>query len=494
MKKIHTTIAALFLFLLLSSQCIASEKAIIAGNVENPVESEISIYQYNYYDLSGSGSLIGKTEIAENGSFVLYFDCDKAVKLKFRTGPYTLIDPLYVFPGDSIFIKMKFTETSLIYNYEGNGKSLIANKAYKTYIGQYVNTETTSVELKNLVENDSLDKVFGYLDSMKENQSKYYHQIKDSDNIPDMVKEDIKFSIDYAWASAGLGAMMTQAEKFFMANNKIMDTQSYYNKIESAVTLNVPEAKSNSAYLNYVYSTLSYYFFNWVFEQQALNKAFDSFENQKKIFSIAENNFEGISKDIAKAKIFRDFAPEITSKEILDYFMKELEKFEENAEDKKYAEETRYFLDHNMPIMPGRPAPDFTLTNINGKEVSLSDFKGKFVYIDFWGTWCGPCRKELPHYKALQEKFKGSDDIVFMSVAMERGNIDRWKTFVNTQKLPGVQLYSNSRIHDVGQKYKIRAVPTFMIVDKEGILVNMNAQRPSSPNLEKTLKDIINKK
>ncbi len=70
-------------------------------------------------------------------------------------------------------------------------------------------------------------------------------------------------------------------------------------------------------------------------------------------------------------------------------------------------------------LKEGDQAPTFKYLDINGKEVSLSDLKGKYVYIDVWATWCGPCRYELPHLKELEKKMHGKK-IVFVSISCDK--------------------------------------------------------------------------
>ena len=70
-------------------------------------------------------------------------------------------------------------------------------------------------------------------------------------------------------------------------------------------------------------------------------------------------------------------------------------------------------------LKEGDQAPTFKYLDINGKEVSLSDLKGKYVYIDIWATWCGPCTGELPHLKELEKKMHGKK-IVFVSISCDK--------------------------------------------------------------------------
>ena len=69
-----------------------------------------------------------------------------------------------------------------------------------------------------------------------------------------------------------------------------------------------------------------------------------------------------------------------------------------------FAVELQKKLEQAARLLPGQPAPDFKMTDVDGNEKKLSDFRGKLIYIDLWATWCGPCRGELPHLKTLEEK------------------------------------------------------------------------------------------
>ena len=128
-----------------------------------------------------------------------------------------------------------------------------------------------------------------------------------------------------------------------------------------------------------------------------------------------------------------------------------------------------------------KKCPVFKFKDINGKEVSLEDFKGKYVYIDCWATWCGPCKAELPYLKKLEEKYKDRN-IVFVSISSDK-DIDAWKKMVKMDKLGGVQLNigTDQSFH---LTMKINTIPRFMLVDPEGNFVSDNAPRPSNSQIE----------
>lgn len=140
----------------------------------------------------------------------------------------------------------------------------------------------------------------------------------------------------------------------------------------------------------------------------------------------------------------------------------------------------------------GQLSADFTYPDASGKQVSLSDFRGKVVLVDVWATWCGPCRGELPHLKKLEEEMKGKE-VVFIGVSVdEEKNYDKWKKFITDEQLPGIQLFANGW-SKITKDYKITGIPRFMVFDREGKVVESVAPRPSNPDLKALLEEELRK-
>lgn len=115
----------------------------------------------------------------------------------------------------------------------------------------------------------------------------------------------------------------------------------------------------------------------------------------------------------------------------------------------------------------GIEAPDFTLNDITGKPLSLSSLKGKYVVIDFWGSWCGWCIKGMPKMKEYYAKYKGKFEILGVDC---NDTEEKWKAAVAKYELPWLHVY-NPRNTEVLQKYGISGFPTKILVGPDGKIV-----------------------
>jgi thiol-disulfide isomerase/thioredoxin len=140
----------------------------------------------------------------------------------------------------------------------------------------------------------------------------------------------------------------------------------------------------------------------------------------------------------------------------------------------------------------GEPAMPFEGSTPDGKKVSLKDFKGKVVLVDVWATWCGPCRAEIPSLKKLEEEMKGKD-VVFISYSVDKmTDLAKWKKMVSDEELGGVQLIGDSAFQSsICTDYKITGIPRFMVFDKNGNIVSVDAPRPSNPDLKLLLEKCL---
>lgn len=141
----------------------------------------------------------------------------------------------------------------------------------------------------------------------------------------------------------------------------------------------------------------------------------------------------------------------------------------------------------------GMKAPDFSLIDTSGKIVSLSDFKGKVVYLDTWASWCAPCIAQIPSYRKLVERFNNRKDIVFLCVSID-DNRPAWiEKGVNKHSPPGLQLWSGPKggNSEFVKQYFITGIPKQILIDKEGRILNYNAESPESKNVDKSIGEAL---
>lgn len=147
---------------------------------------------------------------------------------------------------------------------------------------------------------------------------------------------------------------------------------------------------------------------------------------------------------------------------------------------------------NGITALEGIMAPEFDYVNHKGGKTKLSSLKGKYLYIDIWATWCGPCRVEIPHLQKLEDRYKGKN-IEFISISIDaQKDFEKWKKFVADKQLGGIQLFAdNDWKSDWIQAFKIDGIPRFILIGPDGKVINPNADRPSSSELKPFLDQLL---
>ena len=143
--------------------------------------------------------------------------------------------------------------------------------------------------------------------------------------------------------------------------------------------------------------------------------------------------------------------------------------------------------------MNGAVSPGFNYLNFKGSKTKLESFKGKYVYIDIWATWCGPCMREIPFLQTLEEKYHDKN-IAFVSISIDKQtDFKKWESVVKEKNLGGVQLFAdNDWNSDFAKSFNVTSIPRFILIDPNGKVVKAVAERPSNPELIKVLDDLLN--
>lgn len=178
------------------------------------------------------------------------------------------------------------------------------------------------------------------------------------------------------------------------------------------------------------------------------------------------------------SKWARTFSPDVVEKWL-------------NMMDKNLSEHVAYKdvvkqIAKRRELVINAPAPDFVLPSEKGEKTALKDFRGKYVLLDFWASWCGPCRGEIPNLKKAWDNYhpKGLEII---SITIDKNEQD-WRKALKEEQMPWTQL--NGRGSEVADQYNVRGIPHILLIDPKGKIVGINLR---GEKLEKKLQELLSR-
>ena len=223
-------------------------------------------------------------------------------------------------------------------------------------------------------------------------------------------------------------------------------------------------------------------------EKLSLQKPILDKKNKDYALQLGERMASIENKAIREQLFFRLLSREIKLAENEQMVNQLLSKYEKNIEDDSLQEELKEHLTKREQLQPGKEAPVFEVENTKKEPVQISDFKGKLLYIDFWATWCKPCREEMPHLNELIEEYK-NEEVVFLGVNLDRSKhaYQNWSLFLAEHQLNGVQTIALNNQKAIIDQYNVYAIPRYVLIDQQGEIINAMAPKPSEKEELRTL-------
>ncbi|MEL7529758.1 MAG: TlpA disulfide reductase family protein [Bacteroidota bacterium] len=145
-------------------------------------------------------------------------------------------------------------------------------------------------------------------------------------------------------------------------------------------------------------------------------------------------------------------------------------------------------------IGPGQPAPEIIGLNLRGDTISLSDLRGKLIYVDVWASWCRPCVAEFPYYEELQNALNEEERIEFLFVSIDQERSDWENVLLGKTPPQGLHINDLKESEDYGgitSIYNMWGIPQYLIIDQAGNIVDTKAPPPSSAKIKEVLTRLL---
>lgn len=453
-----------FVILLIFSSCQTKEKisneVSITGQIKNHNQTILK-----FQDAMGKGKRFTEIDVRD-GTFAINLSIEKPV-IKMLTFGSTYKN-VFLQPRETLEISFDASNIDSSLNYRGS-------LAVENVLLDSLSKNLRKVDY-NFLYNESLENTSKYLDSMSSANKDYIEELIGNQPLSNDFEEYAKAMAEYN--NAALKIMLGEGQK--------EQPENYYDFINEV-------SLENDDYLDIWEYRL---FLNFYIEMKA-NKQIklDSLKIAEPDALLDESlvvikNFK--NKSIRDYALFNALNMRLSEKGLVG-FENYYTYFKEHNKDPHYGEQLKLLYDEKQLLARGQPAPTFTLEDVDGNLVSLNDFKGKYVYIDFWQTLCPRSGRELPYLLDLHSDYE-NDNIEFVSISVnEDENV--WRDYVKKNKDIGTSLrVTQSWDSKTYSDYQVSGLPTFILIDTEGNIIDPKAAKPSSKEIRETFDELLKSK
>ncbi|WP_417871361.1 TlpA family protein disulfide reductase [Winogradskyella sp.] len=423
---------------------------LFSGKIKNPTVKSVSVFQgrekIKEIQLEQDGTF-SDTLTVENG----YYNLDHGREVAY----------MYLEKGDSINVSLDTKEFDETIKYSGIGSSKNNFLAEKVLIEEKADIDISKVYAMEEPE---------FIAVMEDLKNSKVKSLESKENLSSEFKTTEKKNIDYDYLINLLN--YPSYHKHFAKKAEFKASDDFMTRFSSIDYNNSKDYEALDSYKRLV-------------QIHYAKKLRDS-DNPSLIFDEVSNaGIDALKEDFSKSLRY-DISP---SNENLKAFYDGIMKL---SSDEKYKEEITAKYDKVSKLAKGMPSPAFVeYENHKGGTTSLKDLKGKYVYVDVWATWCGPCIREIPSLKEVEKQFHGKN-IAFVSTSIDKASAhNTWVEMVKNKELGGIQLMADNDWNSQFVKdYAIEGIPRFILIDPDGNIVSADAPRPSNPKLVELFKEL----
>ncbi len=467
---------ALFAVIACKREKDIQKEVIISGKIENPGNDSIWVY---YSDKFGDNT-IHSAALDSNGKFQLSFDLDKPTEATFNDGNENTA--LFLHPGDSLFMTLNTKEFDESLKYSGKG-SCANNYLAQTYLKFKDNEKLNPAgKVQEMNTRESMD----FIDSLYQARMEFYKEYIKKHDCSDAFKNWQLNSMLFSKAYLYRVHYYTEMRKHNYEPDSVSFPDEFLQAYEDLINYTDKGAASSE-----MYDYLQDYFYH-------LTRKHD------------ERFVEGKSKDSVYVLLIKENFPETYGQlQLAKYLLREMNSFRtemyENHKDmifdyitdqeltekinSKYREINELF---QSDIPPNANIIDLNqpeYENVSFREI-IDKYKGKVIYLDFWASWCGPCKREMPHSKKLREKLN-TDQVVFVYLSTDRDSTS-WINMIKKLRMEGDQYRLSGAVRGQSNEiFNVRYIPRYVIYDKDGMVIDSAAPRPGNPESYEVLTGLL---